>query len=109
MTTDRYLSLTIELAAADVEWLAARLGELGFAAFEEQPCAAGARVIIYDLSEATLTRTRDELRRMAAAPPASRELRFVLGQPGGDWALAWTQHLEPVQLTERLTLIPHAP
>lgn len=106
-TMDQYLSLTIELPAEDVEWLSARLGELGFPAFEERACAAGARVIIYDLSEARLMLARDALSRMA--PEASRELRFELGQAGGDWALEWTRHLEPVLLTERLTLFPHAP
>jgi ribosomal protein L11 methyltransferase len=108
-TMDQYLSLTIELAAEHVEWLSARLVELDFPAFEEQACAAGARVIIYDLSEPRLTVARDELKAMAQASGVSRELRFELGRPGGDWALAWTQHLEPVTLTERLTLFPQAP
>lgn len=108
-TMDRYLSLTIELPAEDVEWLSARLGELGFAAFEEQAAPGGARVIIYDVSEARLTLARDRLKMMAEAPGASRELRFEIGQPGGDWALAWTQHLEPVSLAEGVTLFPHAP
>lgn len=108
-TMDQYFSLAIELRAEEVAWLSARLGELGFAAFEEQACPAGARVIIYDVSAARLAFTRDRLKALAEAPDASRELCFELGQPEGDWALAWTRHLEPVQLTERLTLFPCAP
>lgn len=106
---DEYLSLTIELPAEHVSWLSARLAELGFPALEEQASPVGARVIVYDLSEQKLTRTRDRLKALAQRSGMSRVLRFEIGQVGGAWALAWTEHLAPVRLTERLTLIPNAP
>lgn len=106
---EQYLSLTIELPGEQVGWLSARLAELGFAAFEEQACAAGARIIVYDISEERLTATAASLKALAEQQGIARALRFELGQLAGDWALAWTRHLEPVELTERLTLFPHAP
>jgi ribosomal protein L11 methyltransferase len=108
-TVEQYSSLTIDLPSAYVGWISARLSELGFLAFEEQACPAGARIIVYHQSEARLELVRHRLEAQASGMAPSLALKLELGRPASSWALAWTEHLQPVKLTERITLFPHAP
>jgi ribosomal protein L11 methyltransferase len=104
---DAYWSLSIELLPEHRAWLSGRLLELGFAAFEEQSRARRAIVIIYHQSAERLREVEAALQGGAAR---AGHTAFVcsLGQPGGEWALRWTEHLQPVRLTPSLMLYPDA-
>jgi ribosomal protein L11 methyltransferase len=104
-----YLSLSIEVPRAHVAWLSARLLELGFSAFEEKPSPGGVRILIYDTDERRLCDVQAALSESSSAHWPRVELAFELERPGSQWALLWTSHLEPVQLTPSLMLFPHAP
>jgi ribosomal protein L11 methyltransferase len=104
-----YCSLSIELPREHVRWLSARLLELGFSAFEEKPSPSGACILIYATDERRLCDVQAALAQSADAHGPRVELAFELGRAGSDWALLWTSHLEPVQLTPSLMLFPHPP
>jgi ribosomal protein L11 methyltransferase len=104
-----YFSLKIALGREHLAWLSSRLGELGFFAFEEQASARGVAVVVYDPSQERLDAVQRALAQSASRHAASPQLGFELDRPDPSWALAWTEHLVPVQLTPRLTLYPHAP
>ena len=105
---DAYWSLSIELLPEHRAWLSARLLELGFAAFEEQSRARRAIIIIYHQSAERLREVQATLQGDAAGALRDPALAFSLGQPGGEWALRWTEHLQPVRLTPSLMLYPES-
>jgi ribosomal protein L11 methyltransferase len=107
--TQQYASLSVELPARYRDWLSACLLELGFAAFEEKVSARGTSVVIYDRSRARLGDVERVLCRRAREHSPPLDLRIALGQLGSGWALGWTAHLTPVQLTPSLTAIPQLP
>jgi ribosomal protein L11 methyltransferase len=103
------LALGIELPRRYLGWLSERLRELGFPAFEEQSCARGLRILIYHASATRLAEVEAELREQARSSLPGVALKFALERSDAAWALAWTQHLTPVQLTPSLRLYPVAP
>jgi len=105
---DAYWSLSIELLPEHRAWLSARLLELGFAAFEEQSRARRAIIIIYHQSAERLREVERALQGDAARSLPNAAFACSLGQPGGEWALRWTEHLKPVRLTPSLMLYPDA-
>jgi ribosomal protein L11 methyltransferase len=106
---EEYFSLKIDLGREHMAWLASRLAELGFLAFEEKTSARGVAVVVYDPSHKRLEAVQRTLEQNASRHPARPRLGFELARPDPSWALAWTEHLVPVQLTPLLTLYPHAP
>ncbi len=106
---EAHLSLTIESSAEHTPWLSRRLTELGFAAFEEQASERGIRLIVYDPSEQRLRDVQRVLEQSARQRSPRPRLEFEIAKTTSDWALAWTDHLEPVQLTASLTLFPQVP
>ena len=106
---EAHLSLTIESSAEHTSWLSRRLTELGFASFEEQASERGVRLIVYDPSEARLLDVQRELEQSARQRSPRPRLQFAIDKATSDWALAWTEHLEPVQLTARIRLFPRLP
>lgn len=108
MSTRQY-SLSIRLPRRDAAWLATELGALGFQAFEERRAAPGVCVIVYDSDEARLKRTRAALERRGRQHTPPVELACAIAPLEAGWEVAWTAHLEPVQLTPALRLLPHAP
>lgn len=106
---EAHLSLTIESSAEHTPWLSRRLTELGFAAFEERASETGIRLIVYDPSERRLRDVQRQLEQSARQRSPRPQLQFEIGQATTDWALSWTQHLQPVQLTAHLTLFPQLP
>ena len=105
---EAYWSLSIELSPEHRAWLSARLLELGFAAFEEQSRAERVLILIYHQSAERLREVEAALQGSAARAWPQGEFAFSMGQPGGDWALLWTEHLRPVRLTPSLMLYPDA-
>lgn len=103
------LALGIELPPRYRGWLSERLRELGFPAFEEQSRTRGARILIYHASESRLEAVAAALREQARLGLPGVALKFSLERPDSDWALEWTRHLTPVQLTPSLRLYPSAP
>jgi ribosomal protein L11 methyltransferase len=103
------LALGIELPPRHRGWLSDRLRELGFPAFEEQSRARSVRILIYHASESRLAEVEAALRQFARVSLPDVALQFSLERPDGAWALEWTRHLTPVQLTPSLRLYPAAP
>jgi len=106
--TQVFWSLSIELPRRHRGWLEQRLAELGQTSFEEQSIPGGSRLIVYASSSAPLEQLRAALAAQNAAG-APRVSRFALAPVAPDWALRWTEHLEPVALTPSLTLYPSRP
>lgn len=106
MTPPTCFSLSIRVPRRLLGELLQRLAELGHTTFEERAEAGAARLLIYDSSPAGLLALQQAVSQPAALGAA---LSFELEEVPPDWALAWTQHLEPVALTPSLTLYPHAP
>jgi ribosomal protein L11 methyltransferase len=106
---DSYFSLKIELRREQLAWLSARLLELGFPAYEEQAGARGLVLVIYDPSRARLELVERQLAQTARGRSPGAPLSFELSRADMSWALEWTRHLVPVQLTPRLMLFPYAP
>ncbi len=102
MQGTRHWSLSVRVASERVEQLAARLLLLGFSAFEERPVPGGARVLVYSESEQRLREVARALEREAELGANS----FEIAELGSEWQLAWTEHLEPVELTESIRLVP---
>lgn len=103
---DEYFCLRIELALRELAWLTERLTRLGFPVFEEQRHGAVARLLIYDQDEPRLGELAHVLQRSAAAARPAVVLGTSLAAAPRDWALRWTEYLQPVQLTASLTLHP---
>lgn len=106
---ETYFCLEITLPHRDRDWLAEQLGRRGFPAFEERSRPAGACLVIYASSRAELERVAAELRAEARARRPGLALSSKIERAPEDWALAWTEHLQPVQLTPSLTLHPNPP
>jgi ribosomal protein L11 methyltransferase len=103
------LALGIELPPRYRGWLSEQLRALGFPAFEEQSRPRSARILIYDASESRLEAVAAAVREQARLSLPGVALKFSLERPNGDWALEWTRHLTPVQLTPSIRLYPAAP
>lgn len=103
--TRRHWSLAVRVASERVEQLGAHLLRLGFSAFEERPARGGAEVLVYSESEQCL---RDVARELGSAADLG-VLSCEIAELGSQWQLAWTQHLEPVELTADIRLVPGAP
>lgn len=97
-----YWSLAIDAPHAAAAAVPARLEALGFPAFEEQDLPQGTRFIVYADATAQLLRAEQVLAQSAG-------LECRIAPLDSSWRLAWTEHLEPVQLTPRLTLVPRPP
>lgn len=108
MTPEACFSLAIDVPRRWLERLEQRLVELGRASYEERPAPGGARLLVYDASRAALAELRQSL-SAAASGALGAALRFELAEVSPDWALAWTDHLEPVALTPSITLYPRRP
>ena len=106
---DQYFCLSLELPRRDRDWLAAQLAQLGFSAFEERDRAGRTCLMVYDASRARLASLESALRASAAARRPAVVLGGWIELAASDWALRWTEYLEPVQLTPALTLYPSAP
>ncbi len=112
---DEHWSLAIDLLHQHVPWLTQRLAELGYESFEQRESATGAQILIYDAQPERLEEVRARLRALAersradAGFDAEPLLRLELSEVDAGWQLEWTKHLEPVSLTERTRLYPHAP
>jgi ribosomal protein L11 methyltransferase len=102
----RYFCLSIELARRERDWLVDRLAHCGFSSFEEQSRRGRACLIVYDPSRERLGALQSALRVSAAERRPVLVLGCALGLAPSDWALRWTEYLEPVQLTPSLTLYP---
>lgn len=104
-----YWVLTVRVARARSTRLEEWLRELGFAAMERRD-APGALVelLVYDTAREPLESAARRLEERAGLEGASGP-RCEISPLGSEWRLAWTQHLVPVQLTPRITLVPHAP
>ncbi len=103
---DQYFCLRIQLSPRQLPWLGERLAQRGFPVFEEQRHAGHALLLLYEQSEQRLVELARALRQDAAAAQPAVSLRLDLGQAQQDWALRWTEYLEPVRLTDELTLYP---
>jgi ribosomal protein L11 methylase PrmA len=103
-----YFCLRLELARRDRDWLAAELAALGFPAFEEGARAGRAWFLVYDAERERLASLESALRASAAARRPGLLIGASLQLAPSDWALRWTEFLEPVQLTPALTLHPSA-
>jgi len=101
-----YFCLSIELARRERAWLAERLAHFGFSCFEEQSRAGRACLMLYDPSRERLQALESALRVSAAERRPALVLRCSLQLAPTEWALRWTEYLEPVQLTPSLTLYP---
>jgi ribosomal protein L11 methyltransferase len=104
-----YFLLRIELSREQLSWLSARLSEQGFPAYEEQASARGVVVAIYHPSRGRLQAVQRLLEQGAVRRWPGAQLGFTLSAADMSWALEWTRHLVPVQLTPGLMLFPHAP
>jgi ribosomal protein L11 methyltransferase len=105
MQATRHWSLSVRVARERVEQLGAHLLQLGFSAFEEQGAPGGARLLVYSEREQRLRDVARELSRAADLGAVSCEIAEL----GTEWQLAWTRHLEPVELTANIRLVPGAP
>jgi hypothetical protein len=103
---DRYFCLSIAIARAARDWLADRLAQCGFASFEEQSRPGGACLIVYDPDRERLEALASALKVSAGEHRPSLVLGCSLRLAPTDWALRWTEYLEPVQLTPSLILYP---
>ncbi|MEY4550106.1 MAG: ribosomal protein methyltransferase [Pseudomonadota bacterium] len=103
---DQYFCLRIEIAPRELAWLAECLAQLGSPVFEEQRHGARSSLLVYDQSRDRLAQLAGELRSCAAAALPAVALSSSLALAPQDWALRWTEYLEPVQLTPSLTLQP---
>lgn len=106
---ETYFFLEITLPHRGRAWLAEQLAPRGFPAFEERSRPGGACLVIYAQSRPELERVAAELRAAAQARHPALSLGCRIELAPGDWALGWTQYLQPVQLTASLTLHPNAP
>jgi ribosomal protein L11 methyltransferase len=106
---ETYFCLEIGIPHRDRDWLAEQLARRGFPAFEERARPGGASLLIYAQSRAELERVAGELRSGAQVRRPGLSLSCRIELAPDDWALGWTQYLQPVQLTPSLTLHPHAP
>jgi ribosomal protein L11 methyltransferase len=106
---ETYFYLEITLPHRERDWLAQQLGLRGFPAFEERARPGGACLVIYAQSRAELERVAAELRADARAGSPGLSLGCRIERAPEDWALAWTEHLKPVQLTPSLMLHPSLP
>ena len=104
----QYYCLRLELSHRERDWLAAELARHGFPAFEEGARAGRAWLLVYDAERARLAALESALRARATARRPALQLGASLQLAPSDWALRWTEFLEPVQLTPALTLHPSA-
>jgi ribosomal protein L11 methyltransferase len=110
MTAELYWSLSIEVPRRHLAALSSWLLELGFPSFEERPAARGVALVVYASGAQPLELLREELMRVAVkAGVATTQFGFRLAEVPPDWALEWTKHLQPVDLTPTLQLYPHRP
>jgi ribosomal protein L11 methyltransferase len=103
---DEYFCLRIEIAPRELPWLSEQLTQLGFPSFEEQRHGARVQLLVYEQSEQRLAELGRVLQRSASVARPIVALSTSLGPAAQDWALRWTEYLQPVQLTPTLTLHP---
>lgn len=101
-----FFCLRIELAPRELPWLREQLTLLGSPVFEEQRQGHRARLLVYDQDDGRLAELAHALQRGAAAAKPAVALGCSIAAVQQDWALSWTEHLQPVQLTPSLLLHP---
>lgn len=94
--------LTIEASERSSERVMLALIELGHTAFEERSRAQGVALLVYSAERAELESLRAALEQRVSG------LSFELAAIDPSWAVAWTEHLQPVQLTPTLRVEPSA-
>jgi ribosomal protein L11 methyltransferase len=104
----RYFCLSIGLSRRERDWLVDRLAQLGFPSFEEQSHPGRTCLLVYDPSRERLVALESDLRVSASRRQPVVVLGCSLRLAPTDWALRWTEYLEPVQLTPSLTLYPRS-
>lgn len=103
---DDFYCLRIQIAPRDLPWLTEQLTLLGFPVFEEQRQGARALLLVYEQDAGRLEELAGALRHTAAAAGPAVALGCSIARAQQDWALRWTEHLQPVQLTPSLVLHP---
>lgn len=94
--------LTIEVSERSSEQVMLALVELGHTSFEERSRAQGAALLVYAEQRAELESLRARLEQRVSG------LGFELAAVDPSWAVAWTEHLDAVQLTPALRVVPSA-
>jgi ribosomal protein L11 methyltransferase len=94
--------LTIEATEGSSERLMLALVELGHSSFEERERAHGVALLVYAEDRRELESLRARLDERVSG------LDFELAPVDPSWAVAWTEHLDPVQLTPSLLVVPSA-
>jgi ribosomal protein L11 methyltransferase len=97
-----YFCLTIEAPSRSSDLLLRTLAALGHTAFEERARPHGVALLVYASQRAELEALRAQLERRIAG------LGFELAVVDPGWAVSWTEHLDPVQLTPALRVVPSA-
>jgi ribosomal protein L11 methyltransferase len=95
-----YFCLTVEAPARLAELLTRTLVALGHASFEERSRPHGSALLVYAHERAELEALRARLEERVPG------LAFELAAVDPSWAVAWTEHLDPVQLTPALRVVP---
>ncbi|MET0410038.1 MAG: 50S ribosomal protein L11 methyltransferase [Polyangiaceae bacterium] len=94
--------LTIEVSERSSERVMLALIDLGHTAFEERSRAQGVALLVYAAERTELESLRARLEQRVSG------LGFELAAVDPSWAVAWTEHLDPVQLTPALRVVPSA-
>lgn len=94
--------LTIEASERSSEQVMLALIDLGHSAFEERSRPQGVALLVYAEERAELESLRARLEQRVSG------LGFELAAVDPSWAVSWTEHLEPVQLTPALRVVPSA-
>jgi ribosomal protein L11 methyltransferase len=102
-----YFCLSIALPSALTLQVTALLARLGHTALEERASALGTTLLVYGQDPSELERARVAIERTltdsgVAAPSCA------LTPVDPSWSLAWTEHLDVVQLTPNLRVVPSA-
>jgi ribosomal protein L11 methyltransferase len=105
MSGNNYFCLAISAPAGLAERLTELLAALGYASLEERASAAGVTLIVYAEQLPALERARASIEQALAAVGVSN-VSYALAPVDPSWALAWTAHLDPVQLTPTLRVLP---
>jgi ribosomal protein L11 methyltransferase len=97
-----YYRLSITAPATLAERVLGVLARLGHGTLEERPSEQGVCLLVYDTERALLERLRVALEADLARQCPGVSVGFAVDRVDGGWELAWTEHLEPVQLTASL-------
>ena len=97
-----YYCLSITTPATLAERLVGLLARLGHGSLEERPSEQGVCLLLYHTERAVLERLRATLAAELAGACPGVSVGFAIDLLDAHWALAWTEHLAPVQLTGTL-------